>query len=90
MRTAKDEESRSVNENGGGDFDVIVVGAGVAGSALAYTLGKVMLMQLNSFLAFCFVYDRCSTFSNGGRQIIGRVDTISLKIGILFCAENIS
>lgn len=40
MRTAKDEESRSVNENGGGDFDVIVVGAGVAGSALAYTLGK--------------------------------------------------
>ncbi|KAK3425642.1 hypothetical protein EUGRSUZ_F02214 [Eucalyptus grandis] len=39
-RTAKDEESRSVNENGQGDLDVIVVGAGVAGSALAYTLGK--------------------------------------------------
>ncbi|KAL3734974.1 hypothetical protein ACJRO7_024178 [Eucalyptus globulus] len=40
MRTAKDEESISVNENGQGDLDVIVVGAGVAGSALAYTLGK--------------------------------------------------
>ncbi|XP_056167755.1 squalene monooxygenase SE1-like [Syzygium oleosum] len=40
MGTTRDKESRSANESGRGDFDVIVVGAGVAGSALAYTLGK--------------------------------------------------
>jgi squalene monooxygenase len=32
-------ECRSFNPNG--DVDIIIVGAGVAGSALAYTLGKV-------------------------------------------------
>jgi flavin-dependent dehydrogenase len=33
-----------------GPTDVIIVGAGVAGSALAYTLGKVALLLPFSFL----------------------------------------
>lgn len=87
MGTTRDKESRSVNESGRGDFDVIVVGAGVAGSALAYTLGKVISMQLNFFLPFVLsMIDAVVSFScMGDQQIIGRVDTISLKIGILFC-----
>lgn len=36
-------ECRSFNPDG--DADVIIVGAGVAGSALAYTLGKVFSFQ---------------------------------------------
>jgi squalene monooxygenase len=34
---------------GDGGTDVIIVGAGVAGSALAYTLGKVLLLSSRSF-----------------------------------------
>lgn len=45
----------SLNINGGDNVsDVIVVGAGVAGSALAYTLGKVTILFffLSMFLIF--------------------------------------
>ena len=38
--TASNGECRSSNHNG--EVDVIIVGAGVAGAALAHTLGKVM------------------------------------------------
>ena len=34
-------KSVAVDSNGKSDADVIIVGAGVAGAALAYTLGKV-------------------------------------------------
>lgn len=37
--TVSDAECRSAD----GDVDVIIVGAGVAGSALAHTLGKVLI-----------------------------------------------
>ena len=40
----------SLNVNGGDTVsDVIVVGAGVAGSALAYTLGKVIVLYVLNF-----------------------------------------
>lgn len=41
----------------GGDADIIIVGAGVAGAALAYTLGKVrsfFYFHLNSIALFLF------------------------------------
>ena len=52
--SATNGECRSVD----GDADVIIVGAGVAGSALAHTLGKVhrfycFLLNFESVLYFC-------------------------------------
>lgn len=47
-------ECRSSSRDG--DVDVIIVGAGVAGSALAHTLGKVFW---NLISPFCFDFDAC-------------------------------
>lgn len=52
------EVDRSSDEgrHNSGEPDVIVVGAGVAGAALAYTLAKVMLMLHASFFFICFLF----------------------------------
>ena len=39
-----------LRQESGGEPDIIIVGAGVAGAALAYTLGKVIKEFLNLFL----------------------------------------
>ena len=64
MEKMKDECVKS-SANGeccsgfGGGIDVIVVGAGVAGSALAHTLGKVSLFH-------CLCHDGFVRFTENG------------------------
>lgn len=39
----------SISKDGNDDVDIIIVGAGVAGAALAHTLGKVLFLSSTSF-----------------------------------------
>lgn len=47
--------SGGTQRESGGDPDIIIVGAGVAGAALAYTLGKVGREFLTSFYLNCTI-----------------------------------
>lgn len=55
VTTSINGECRSIE----GDVDVIIVGAGVAGSALAHTLGKVIMMFLILRFIFSFLFFFC-------------------------------
>ncbi|GER42862.1 squalene epoxidase [Striga asiatica] len=46
-------------EAGGGDADIIIVGAGVAGAALTYTLGKILYMVWRNSFTFNFIKKNC-------------------------------
>lgn len=53
----KSSENRTCKSDSGKNTDVIIVGAGVAGSALAYTLGKVIKGNKTYHFAFLSVFE---------------------------------
>lgn len=70
-------------KSGGDGVDIIIVGAGVAGAALAHTLGKVIsffvfIQKILTFTQFWFRFRRYSNFTFYSWELSGKMPFCSL------------